>query len=485
MRRYDLRPDRLAAYIVFALAAAAPAALARGALAAPDLQPDGSPRLTVIVANLDPTSGDALVAIDEGGATAPLGDIDACRGVAVAGGSPGHVPPKGLPALIASSRAHAIGLAARADWLAGGMLDLGGGQPSTRLLVPVAAMGYYGQDTVVWIRNATADALTVRATLRANGEVAPSARFERVVAPLASARLDLAKMPELFAVPRGPHGFLGALELEADGEMAAWSIVHLAGQPMGVWGVEALRPQDAGETLVAPLVRHRWYGYDTGIAVVNPGDGPVTVDVVYRASAELIGAQPERRHGARSIPAGGSIVFYQGAGGGHGLPDPFVGSAVVEAIGGPVVAVVNDAFELGRQSAAYVAQPLEAAAKELLVPSVHHRAGPWAITTGVQVANPGSEPARLRIRYHDANGVALPPCAGCEALLGAGATHAFVPGYGGLFPMPSNAQGFATIASDVPVLAVVNAFSANGTSDAAAANALSCDGTGAARVALP
>jgi hypothetical protein len=293
--------------------------------------------------------------------------------------------------------------------------------------------------------------------------------------------LDLARDPRFSDVaPNTEHGFLGAMTFHADGPIGVQSYVDYAPPSRAVLAFEGSPTDHASTTLYAPLIRKRFYGYDTGISVVNPSTGDADVTVRYiggdAGGASSCGGQ-EYTHGPVTIPGGSSSVFYQGPGGGSGLPDGCVGSAIIEA-SRPVLAVVNDSLNFTEQSAAYNAVRAEDGGTKIALPLVRRQHVPaWKLTTGIQVMNVGTRNANVTISFLDDQGNELTGCDfACRATIMPHGTWTFYPGSAGINVLPVGAFGSAVITSNEPIVALVNDASETGAIDAATYVGIRMDG---------
>ena len=93
-----------------------------------------------------------------------------------------------------------------------------------------------------------------------------------------------------------------------------------------------------GPTVALPYITRASDGWSTGILVYNPGGAPASASVTYYDA----GGAPVA-HEEDTVPAGATRSFYQQRA--TGLPDGFVGSALVQSPNGqPLVAVASEVY---------------------------------------------------------------------------------------------------------------------------------------------
>jgi hypothetical protein len=240
--------------------------------------------------------------------------------------------------------------------------------------------------------------------------------------------------------------------------------------------------EQAADKLFAPLFRNNFYG-TTGISVVNPGTTPVDVKVKFAGTLGQCIGQPFEQ-GPATIQPGSSAVFYQApvnvpGTGTSPLPDKCAGSASIEATGGKVLAIVNDASgNPGNPttSAAYNAVSLDQGAKKVALPLYRKEHTSAKISTGIQAMNIGTTTARANISFTMSDGTNLSGAAcgtDCQATIAPGASaNWYPPGITKLLP---GKFGSAFIDSDQPLAVIVNDASGNGLMDAAIYNGIKAD----------
>jgi hypothetical protein len=367
-----------------------------------------------------------------------------------------------------------IGAIVRTDWFSSGgaalYSDVGLGP---EVALPLTMIDYAGGSSIVFVQNAQPEeSQVVRVELRASGQSAPVVEMDVEIAGGHSVMLDLARHePYKDVAPNTEIGFLGSMVFRAEGPIGVQSYIDFASSDRAVVAFEGVPTDRAATRLFAPLIRKQFFGYDTGISVVNPGAEEAVVSVRYRGApagglSSCMGLEIE--HGPLTIAGGSSAVFYQGPGGGSGLPDGCVGSAVIEA-SRPVLAVVVDSLHFTDQSAAHNAVRAEDGSTRIALPLVRRQhVAAWKLTTGIQVMNVGERPANVALTIAGDQGRVLTGCgAACYATIAPRESHTFYPGAAGLTVLPAGAFGSAVLSSDEPIVALVNDASETGAVDAA------------------
>lgn len=372
-----------------------------------------------------------------------------------------------------------IAAIARTDWFSsGGAAIYSNVQPGLEVVVPLAVIDYVGTTSLVSVQNTdTSQQATVTVELFSTSSPTAVLTQNYDIQPGTSITLDLGKNPEFVGVtPNTELGFLGSMKVSSQVPVGVQSFVDIESSDKAVYAFEGVPPEQGSDTLYAPLVRKQFFGYDTGISVVNPGTGDVDVSVRYIGSIGDCAGQ-EYTHGPVTIAGGSSSVFYQGPGGGSGLPDNCVGSAVINA-SGDVLAIVNDSLNFTEQSAAYNAVSADVGATKVALPLARRQhVDAWKVTTGIQVMNIGDANANVTITFSDDQGNELTGCGGaCTATVGSLSAHTFYPGAAGLNVMPSGTYGSAVISADQDVVVIVNDASETGAIDAATYNGIKADG---------
>ena len=173
-------------------------------------------------------------------------------------------------------------------------------------------------------------------------------------------------------------------------------------------------------------------------------------------------------------------MFYQGGAtpgaGEPGLPSGCLGSATVEATGGNVLAIVNDADLKAGTSAAYNAVSAAGGAKKVALPLFRNKHTKDELSTGIQAMNIGDAPANATITFSDSSGATISGCgADCQVTIASKGSYTwYPPNVQGIKDRP-NVYGSATIESDQPLAVIVNDASPLGTIDSAIYNAIKAD----------
>jgi hypothetical protein len=240
-----------------------------------------------------------------------------------------------------------------------------------------------------------------------------------------------------------------------------------------VYAFGGLPLESAADRLYVPLVRRGFHG-TTGVSVVNLAGSEAAVTLTVTGGGGELGSTCAGKRfvqGPVTLPSGTGALFYQGPGkipltGESPLPDGCVGSAVIEAVGGGVVAVVNDAGGTGYPpdtSAAYIAFRHENGQREVALSLIRREHTHSKLTTGIQVMNLAEQSAEVSLRVWLSDGYeSLPPATATLDPLG---SHTFYPP--DLTIVPPGQYGAGKLESTQPIVAIVNDASLNGRMDAA------------------
>ena len=374
-----------------------------------------------------------------------------------------------------------IAAIARTDWNnTGGAAIYSNVQPGTDVSLPLAAKAYNGQTTLASIQNTdTSQSASVDVEFWAAGATSATASTTIQITPGTSQTIDLGKSPNFASVP---DGSLGSMKISSTSiPVGVQAFMDIETYDKAVYAYEGVPAEQAADTLYAPLFRNDFYG-TSGISVVNPGASPVDVTVTYYASPGAGGCAGSYVHngGAQTIGAGSSEVFYQGnvaglATGDSTLPTNCFGSAVIEAAGGNVLAIVNDADLGAGTSAAYNAISQAGGATKVALPLFRKEHVAQKLTTGIQAMNIGTSPANVTMSVSGA-GIGTIPGSLANATIDPNGSHNWFPNSDADWNfVPSNSYGSATIESDQPIIVIVNDFSTNTTSDSAIYNGIKAD----------
>lgn len=366
----------------------------------------------------------------------------------------------GAYAVIISS-AEPIAAIARTEWPSvGGAATYGNVPPAASVLVPLATKAFANQTSQFSVQNTdTAASASITVKVYQTGQSTPSVTFTDSVLPGTSKTYDLGTGSQFATLPTN---FLGSITVESTTLLAVQSFVDFGGGSKAVYAFSGMDATAAATKLFAPLARRDFAAATTGISIVNPNPTAVSVDIDYihnPASGDLNDYSE-----TINIAANSSAVAYQGWG---PMPSGWLGSAVLEATGGPIVAMVNDAT--ATTSAAYNAPSAADGAMTVSIPLVRNKQTVYQFTTGVQVMNIGTGTANVSISYKDSGGTPYGPE---TASIAPNGSYTFYQPSG---PFPVGAYGSATVTSNEPVVVIVNDISLTGAYDAAMYNGIKAD----------
>jgi hypothetical protein len=359
--------------------------------------------------------------------------------------------------------------------------------PATEVTVPLAMKNFNSQCSYVSVQNTdTTAAASFGIDLYAVGSSTPivSRRFE--VSRGTSRTLNLCDSSAFDLLPDRYIGSARVTSVDGRTRFAVQAYVDIVLSRQAMYSFEGVPSERAASELYAPLFRSRQplnrhdpatKYMDTGIAVANANDTPVDITVTYygaQGSAECVGKEFTQR---ATIAATSSAVFYQGPGaqpvtGRHPLPANCVGSAKINAVGGKILAIVNDSLNFIDQSAAYNAFSASDASTRLVLPLFRTGHSAWNLWTGISVMNVGTGAASTVLVATNQDGTVtsgLPgmSIAGVEPMHTAIYWPDMVQRSGGGWARPAWAYGSATITSEQPVVAIVNDASLSQKADAA------------------
>jgi hypothetical protein len=259
-------------------------------------------------------------------------------------------------------------------------------QVGTTLYAPVAKNNWYGRSSIIEVLNAGSDDthVTVRYYLYDSGQQQgdPSTRL---LAPNARATF--------YARSECPSGqYCTAVITSSNGQPLAAVVREYergGGAPTTYNAFSA-----AGSTGYAPMVKKNWGdSQNTGVTVMNTSSQQAQVNITYYGDDdtnpgyeynESYSLAPRSVHcsWAPSLP----------------LPDPFLGSAVVNATQDVVVLVGEQGAEVYKSTNGFLGGAAVAYVPELF----NYASGPWS---GITVQNlDASQTARVRIHYYNPDG---------------------------------------------------------------------------------
>jgi hypothetical protein len=370
---------------------------------------------------------------------------------------------------------------ARTEWAqSGGAALYSNVAPSTMVALPLATKKYTGQNSLVSIQNTDPNQQAqVTLKLYQTGNSTPVLTKQYSIDKGTSITLDMEIHPDFAAIPTP---FLGSLTVESATPVGVQSFVDIETSPKAVYAFEGVPAEQAADKLFAPLFRNEFYG-TTGISVVNPGTTDVQVTVKFAGSLGSCVGQAYTQ-GPATIAPGSSAVFYQAnvnipGSGMSPLPKNCAGAATIEATGGKVLAIVNDASgnpAAPTTSAAYNAVTTDLGSKKVALPLYRNKHTGAQLTTGIQAMNIGTAVARAEIAFTLSNGTQISGagCGGaCQQNIDAGASYTWYPP--SIAALPANQYGSAFINSDQPLAVIVNDASLTGGMDAAIYNGIKAD----------
>jgi len=397
-----------------------------------------------------------------------------------------YLPSKTLPDAAFSALVRGtlpIAAIVRTDWqFTNGAAIYSNPEAAADVIVPLAVKRYFGQTSIVTIQNTDPDApATFTAEMSAVGESAPRTSKTATIPAGESMTLDFGSSDPAF-VNLPATGFLGSMRVRASRPVAVQSYVNMENSQRAVSGFEGVPAARASSTLYVPLFRSRQRGIkptdrlDTGISVVNFAPTPAQVTVVYfstdnTAASEACRSRRQYVHGPISIPGNSSHVFFQGAFGGHDLPEDCFGSAVITTADASqrVVAIVNEVQNGNELAAAYNAVPREQVTGKVAVPLF--RRNHFKLTTGIQVMNVGTRAAEVKISFVESGSdTPITNCAECLATVEPNRSYTWWPPR--IDALPDGVFGSAVIESPEPITVIVNDFPMEGQVDAAVYNGI-------------
>lgn len=336
------------------------------------------------------------------------------------------VLPDGIYSALVSS-ASPIGVSSATDW-GDAWAGFDAAVPGTDLMVPLAAAGPMGLNTLLAIQNldGAAPARVSLTALRPDGGTVASASF--FVPAGATHGVDLGRDSALTGI--GPD-FLGTLRIRAATRVAVQAILDFEHSRLAIAGFNGEPAVAAAPTLFVPRVLSRVYSDPrqpsagsglTRLAVANPGAAETLVAVRYLGSSGACEDQAFSGQ-ARLVAAGGMVWFDVHE---DGLPAGCAASAVIRA-GGGLLAVGLDTVQAGdvlRTAAAYNAFGAAQAGRRVGLPALRRLL--VGMSSEVTVQNLGDAPVMFELKVVDRDGRSLVCGAACRATLAVGASHTIV-----------------------------------------------------------
>lgn|GEM_PF-4933067 len=450
---------------------AAPVAASAALSAASSAAPSSPTRLgpnahsTLTVQNVGTENGSFLAAVARHASTAP--PIDRIAQSIFPGGafrdalpSAHGLPPGDYAARITADRPTAA--VARLSWAGGRRVMYRDVEASKDVILPLVLAEHHGRSSRIAIQNTASDRPTlVKVTLWPSVGTAPASEKLYNMAPGSANVIDLGR--DWTAPP-----FFGSARLVSnDAPIAVTSVVAIETSAKAAFAVAGVPAERAARTLYAPLMRKYFVDFDgrtrsTGFAITNPSSEPVQVRATYRGDSPACW-DFTTSEGPVAVPGHGVIDIYppQNA----LLPNNCQGAAVLEA-DGPILAVVNDAVDVGIQSAVYPALGADEAAKAVAVPEFMLDYGPDRLYSTATVMNVSAVTATIDFAYRREGDAERLPCgAPCRYVVPPYESISY--GRTQLSPTNRGTRGSGLVTSDQPVIVVVSETSDAGTVDAA------------------
>lgn len=195
-------------------------------------------------------------------------------------------------------------------------------QTSTTAYLPGLYKNYYGYYTNVVVQNASNS--TIDVTLKIYQGATQVGSETKQVPAYASVVFD----QQTSSISNGIYAGV----IEATGPVAAMvNVWHSNGQQFAYNGFTS-----GSSVAYAPVLMKSYYGFNTALTVQNIGDTEATVTVTYSNGATNV----------KTIPPKASQLFYTPNE--SGIPNNWLGSAKVEAVGGSIVVLVNESDNKNR-----------------------------------------------------------------------------------------------------------------------------------------
>lgn len=373
-----------------------------------------------------------------------------------------------------------ISAIARTDWDTGGAAIVSNLGFARRIVIPHVARDFQSRSSVIALSNAgTSEAeVTIRLYREGSGQEVAS---KRLWIPGAEAlTFDLQDADPAFEALG--TGFRGSAIVEVeDGRVGAQVYEYVEDSELAIGGFEGMPAESAASRLLVPLFRAGQRGpggirLDTEIAVANAGGRAAEVTVTYYPTANDSASAACRAsgpvvHGPLTVPAGSSRIFGQGPGGGHGLPEDCFGSAVVAGADAAdrLAATILDTQNGDETLSAMNASPQALASDTVALPLFRSKHLVDEYTTGIQVMNAGTEPARVHVDFSRTEGNTTVPISGCRGQCDAtiAPNESFTWWPPAVDAIPADTYGAAVLSSDQPILVLVNDYPLRGRSDMA------------------
>jgi hypothetical protein len=358
-----------------------------------------------------------------------------------------------------------IAAIAKTEWGSGGNVGAAcySGKSAGALLVslPLLVIEHYGTTSAVTVQNTD---MTTAATVDIVFTPSGGAPFTlpMTIQAGASTTMDLAFDTNFVdPAPASSAGWVGSAMVKS-ATIPVVAAAHTTSQANEfVYAYDGFTVLDQS-VVFTPLVRRTFYGFTSGIQVADTGGTGGSIEVVY--SGEIWPAKtPYVYTDTGTLPAGGSLLFYQGSpylnDAGQSLPDTFLGSAKITATGTAIAVVVNDQKTTGASSA-YSGFFSADGTDSLVSPLARNAFSNF--TTGIQVQNVGTGVATLSIAYTTSSlsGNTATPTAGAVRVLNPGqSTTYYLPsdwGTGAGFDAWLGSAEITSTGTDVKIVAITN-----------------------------
>jgi hypothetical protein len=321
-----------------------------------------------------------------------------------------------------------------------GLLASGGSpgweQVGSTLYAPVIKNAYAGRSSRLLIANAGTAGMTVTAQFyNANGGLAGSAPLYLPVN--GSGRIDGSNCTT---------NLCSAKVWSDNGQPLAVAILERADSDQNSHSIHNAFNTGTTSNFV-PVVKNNYGGQTTGVTIQNLGTQNANISLTcYDSLSSAIYACGTQN----GVPSMATAVFYLGT---AGLPNPFLGSAVVNATQ-PVASLI---YESGNPYKLCTDADLSGSTTAY-APEIYGNYGGQAWNSGITVQNVGSGDATVTVTYYWQDGSQVTPSYSCTIAQNRMCTFSYWSGN-----MPPNFYGSAIIQATQPIAAVVNtAHTGNG-----------------------
>ncbi len=292
----------------------------------------------------------------------------------------------------------------------------GASQGATSVLLPVVMYNWYGYYTEVMIQNVGSGAATVNIeyipTLRADGCIAgapytPSSTSIAQYAGKMVSQLALTQLgaPSVSGCSAYTGRFLGAAKITSNQPIVAVVNQHVQGKLFTYNGFSS-----SGTKVLLPAYMRNYYGYYASLTIANPGATAATVKITYSSDATFSNPKSETVVVTHTVPAGASVVRYDGPTGNTAADSDlfakfpntagyrFFGSVVLES-NVPIVAIVNQEAlaTAGAQAGTYNGMFTTEGTGKISVPLI--QSGFYGYYTSLTIVTVDGSEATVKITY--------------------------------------------------------------------------------------